>query len=183
MGKKRRQGAPGGSRGAPTHRKSDPGPTFSTGDRSVLRGTPRAGRVTPDPRVHRGCTWSLAIAAAAVLVYLNAFGHEFVLDDTRIIRDNLRIRSLANIPGAVSIVVLGHCRGAVSLPPAGPRDLRLQLRGAWPLDTGFTAVNVALHAAVSVLLFALVRTPGSNHGRSPAWRGSRLPSIPCTRRP
>ena len=34
----------------------------------------------------------------AILCYLNAFGNEFVLDDTRIIRDNVRIRALANVP-------------------------------------------------------------------------------------
>src|SRR4051794_25447993 len=101
MVKKRRQGALGGSRGAPTHRKSDPGPTFSSGDRSDVRGRPKDGASGPGPtRSHRDpeFLWILAVAAAAVLVYLNAFGHEFVLDDTRIIRDNLRIRSLGNIP-------------------------------------------------------------------------------------
>src|SRR6185295_18476820 len=98
MGKKRRQGAPEGSRGAPTHRKSDPGPTFSSGDRSVVRGAPKGGASDPGRARSQELYWSLAIAAAAVLVYLNAFGHEFVLDDTRIIRDNVRIRSFANIP-------------------------------------------------------------------------------------
>ena len=42
---------------------------------------------------------AFAVALAAVIVYLNAFGNEFVLDDTRIIRDNVRIRSLASVPG------------------------------------------------------------------------------------
>src|SRR5438477_12481068 len=42
--------------------------------------------------------WATAIGLSAVVVYLNAIGNEFVLDDTRIIAENLRIRSLSNIP-------------------------------------------------------------------------------------
>jgi len=98
------------------------------------------------------------VAAAAVLVYLNAFGHEFVLDDTRIIRDNLRIRSLGNIPELFGTSYWGIA-GAQSLYRPlvlATYALNYALQG---LSTnGFTAVNVGLHAAVSVLLFALVRS-------------------------
>ena len=42
--------------------------------------------------------WALAVAVSAVVCYVNAVGNDFVLDDTRLIRDNLRIRSLADTP-------------------------------------------------------------------------------------
>ena len=183
MGKKRRQGAPGGSRGAPTHRKSDPGPTFSSGDRSVLRGTPKGGASDPGPARSQGLYWSLAIAAAAVLVYLNAFGHEFVLDDTRIIRDNVRIRSLANIPELFRSSYWGIA-GAQSLyRPLALVTYAFNYAAHGLSTSGFTAVNVALHAAVSVPALRARPHAWEQHGRSPASRGLRLPSIPCTRKP
>ncbi len=102
--------------------------------------------------------WILAIAAAAFLVYLNAFGHDFVLDDTRIIGDNLRIRSLGNIPELFRSSYWGIA-GAQSLyRPLVVASYALNYAVHGLSTYGFTAVNVAIHAAVSVLLFALVRT-------------------------
>src|SRR6266852_4587128 len=49
-------------------------------------------------RGRAGIYWALAVGLSAVIVYLNALGNDFVLDDIRLIRDNLRIRSLANVP-------------------------------------------------------------------------------------
>ncbi len=93
---------------------------------------------------------------------MNAVGNEFVLDDTRLIRDNLRIRSLANIP---------HLFASSYWDVAGPQALyrplvlvsyaiQYAMHGLSP--AGYTIVNIALHAAVSVLLFALVRAIGGS---------------------
>jgi tetratricopeptide (TPR) repeat protein len=106
--------------------------------------------------------WALAIGLTAIACYVNAVGNEFVLDDTRLIRDNLRIRSLANIP---------HLFTSPYWDVAGPQALyrplvlvsyaiQYAMHGLSP--AGYSIVNIALHAAVSVLLFALVRGIGGS---------------------
>jgi protein O-mannosyl-transferase len=106
--------------------------------------------------------WAVAVGLAAVVPYLNAVGNEFVLDDTRLIRDNLRIRSLANIP---------HLFASPYWDVEGPQALYRPLvlasyavnyavHGLSP--AGYSIVNVTLHAAVSLLLFALVRRIGGS---------------------
>jgi protein O-mannosyl-transferase len=106
--------------------------------------------------------WALAIAVSAAVCYVNAVGNDFVLDDTRLIRDNLRIRSLAGIP---------HLFASSYWDVAGSQALyrplvlvsyaiNYAIHGLSP--AGYTAVNIALHAAVSLLLFALVRSIGGS---------------------
>jgi tetratricopeptide (TPR) repeat protein len=104
--------------------------------------------------------WALAVGLSAVIVYLNALGNDFVLDDIALIRDNVRIRSLANVPHLFVSSYWG-----VNGPQALFRPLVLATYAlnyaVHGLSTyGFTAVNIALHAAVSLLLFALVRGIG-----------------------
>ena len=106
--------------------------------------------------------WALAVGVSAIVVYLNAPGSEFVLDDTRLIRDNLRIRSLANVPG-----FFASSYWDLEGPQALYRPLVLASYAAnyavHGLSTyGYTAVNIVLHAAVSILLFALVRGLGGS---------------------
>jgi protein O-mannosyl-transferase len=98
----------------------------------------------------------------AILCYVNAVGNEFVLDDTRLIRDNLRIRTLANVPH-----LFASSYWDLSGPQALYRPLVLvsyafnyAIHGLSP--SGYTVVNIALHAAVSLLLFALVRAIGGS---------------------
>ena len=50
---------------------------------------------------------ALGVALSAVVVYLNAFGNDFVLDDIGLIRDNLRIRSLATSSALFRILATG----------------------------------------------------------------------------
>jgi tetratricopeptide (TPR) repeat protein len=109
-----------------------------------------------------GIYWALAVGVSAVVVYLNALGNDFVLDDTRLVRDNLRIRSLANIP---------HLFVSSYWDVIGPQALYRPLvlatyavnYAVHGLSTyGYTAVNIALHSAVSLLLFALVRGIGGS---------------------
>ena len=103
-----------------------------------------------------------AVALAAVIVYLNAFGNEFVLDDTRIIRDNVRIRSLANVPGlfASSYWDLEGTNALYRPMVLASYAANYAMHGV--STYGYTAVNIALHAAVSLLLFALVRSIGGS---------------------
>jgi tetratricopeptide (TPR) repeat protein len=106
--------------------------------------------------------WALAVAAAAVLCYVNAVGSDFVLDDTRLIRDNVRIRSLADVP---------HLFATSYWDVAGPQALyRPLVLVSYAINyavhalspAGYTAVNIGLHAAVSLLLFLLVRGIGGS---------------------
>ena len=106
--------------------------------------------------------WALAVGVSAVLCYVNAVGNDFVLDDTRLIRDNPRIRSLANVPN-----LFATSYWDVAGPQALYRPLVLvsyainyAIHGLSP--GGYTVVNVALHAGVSLLLFALVRAIGGS---------------------
>jgi tetratricopeptide (TPR) repeat protein len=106
--------------------------------------------------------WALAVGVSAVLCYVNAVGNDFVLDDARLIRDNLRIRSLANVPN-----LFATSYWDVAGPQALYRPLVLvsyavnyAINGLSP--GGYTVVNIALHAGVSLLLFALVRAIGGS---------------------
>jgi tetratricopeptide (TPR) repeat protein len=106
--------------------------------------------------------WPLAVGLCAVVVYLNAPGNEFVLDDLRQIRDNLRIRSLANIPGlfASSYWDLEGAQALYRPLVLATYAVNYAAHGLSPW--GYTAVNIALHAAVSILLFAVVRAIGGS---------------------
>ena len=119
---------------------------------------------TPSPprRGRSELLWALAVVLAAVLVYLNAIGNEFVLDDTRIIRDNVRIRSLAGVPGLFTSSYWGTegTQGLYRPLVLVSYALNYALHG---LSTaGYAIVNIALHAAVSLLLFLLVRNIGGS---------------------
>ena len=106
--------------------------------------------------------WAVAVGLLAVIVYLNALGNEFVLDDTRLIRDNVRIRSLANVPELFTSSYW-DLEGTQSLYRPlvlASYALNYAVHGLAP--SGYTAVNIALHAAVSMLLFTLVRGIGGS---------------------
>jgi tetratricopeptide (TPR) repeat protein len=106
--------------------------------------------------------WALAVALSAIVVYLNAFGNDFVLDDTRLIRDNLRIRSLANIPSlfASSYWDLEGTQGLYRPLVLASYAVNYAMHGL--STSGYTALNIALHAAVSLLVFTLVRGIGGS---------------------
>jgi tetratricopeptide (TPR) repeat protein len=105
---------------------------------------------------------ALAVALAAALVYLNAFGNGFVLDDIQLIRDNVRIRSLANIPGFFT-APYWDVEGAQALyRPLVLATYAVNYAANGLSTYGYTAVNVVLHVAVSLLLFGLVRSIGGS---------------------
>jgi protein O-mannosyl-transferase len=126
-------------------------PRPADGSRGIAKGRPRTALY-----------WALAVGLAATVVYLNALGNDFVLDDIRLIRDNVRIRSLANIP---HFFVSSYWE--IAGPQALYRPLVLVSYAANYAISGlssssYAAVNIALHAAVSLLLFALIRTMGGS---------------------
>src|SRR4026209_529210 len=116
--------------------------------RAKMHGS--SGPPASRPRAAR--YWALAVGLSAVLVYLNAFGHDFVLDDTRIIQDNVRIRSIANIPALFASSYWGQGgTNALYRPLAlATYAVNYALHGLW--TPGYAAANVALHASVSLLL-------------------------------
>ena len=114
------------------------------------------------PPSRAALVWAIAVAASAVLVYLNAFGNGFVLDDTRLVRDNVRIRSLASVPQlfASSYWGIEGAQGLYRPLALASFAVNYALHGLEP--GGYIAVNVALHAGVSLALFALVRALGGS---------------------
>lgn len=114
------------------------------------------------PRTRDELVWALGVVLAAVLVYVNAIGSEFVLDDTRIIRDNVRIRSLANVPGLFTSSYWGTEGTQGLYRPLVLVSYALNYAVHGLATPGYTAANIALHAAVSLLLFLLVRGLGGS---------------------
>jgi tetratricopeptide (TPR) repeat protein len=105
--------------------------------------------------------WVVAVGLAAVAVYLNAPGNEFVLDDIRLIHDNVRIRSLANVP-YFFVSSYWEFEGAHALyRPLVLASYAVNYAASGLSPSSYSVVNIALHAAVSVLLCALVRSLGA----------------------
>ena len=138
---------------AKSKRQKKPGPD---------RRPPSATSVASARRTRRELFWALAIVLSAVVVYLNAIGHEFVLDDTRIIRDNVRIRALANVPAlfASSYWGIEGTQGLYRPLVLASYALNYAVHGL--STSGYTVVNIVLHAAVSGLVFLLVRGIGGS---------------------
>ncbi len=106
------------------------------------------------------------VALAAILSFAPAVANNFVYDDHQIIRDNPCLDSLSNLP---AIWTTDYWRPA----PGGERvldtyrdrlyrpltlttyALNVAIHGKTP--TGFLAVNIALHALVSVLVLLVIR--------------------------
>ncbi len=116
-------------------------------------------------------------AAAGALVYVGSLSNGFALDDIPIVRDNPRIRSLANFRE----IWLSDWWAHVEQDPQGRRDrlyrpltmfsfaLNAAVGGLRPF--GFHLVNVLLHAAVCWLVWRLVylllRSPGVRERAGP----------------
>jgi tetratricopeptide (TPR) repeat protein len=106
--------------------------------------------------------WALAVGLCAVAVYLNALGSDFVLDDVRLIRDNVRIRSLANVPHLFASSYWGTQGAQALYRPLVLATYAVNYAMHGLSTYWYTAFNIALHAAVSMLLFALVRAIGGS---------------------
>jgi hypothetical protein len=120
-------------------------------------------RATPAPTARRLTAGAVAlVVVAALLPYLNAFGNEFVRDDEVVIRDNLRLRSLAGLAEALTsnywgdVVADASWRPLVTASWAGNHALT----GLW--TPAFKTVDLALHAGVCLALASLALSWGAS---------------------
>ncbi len=96
---------------------------------------------------HPAVAW-VAIPLASLLAYANSFRCEFVFDDWPCIRDNPLIRDLGNFgPGGA---------GYADHRWVGYLSFALNYAAGGLGVTGFHAVNLAIHAANALLVYALV---------------------------
>ena len=120
-------------------------------------GTPPAGRRTWEPVLA-----PLGILLLGLLAYGNSLHGPFVFDDIRQIRDNPSLRDLA-----------GSLRGGFGSPPSryvGYLTFALNHRVGGLDVFGYHVVNLAIHLAVSLLVYRLVQLLF----RTPVARASRL---------
>jgi len=103
----------------------------------------------------------LVVALAAALAYANAFGNQFVYDDILVIRDNPRIRSLGNVPGFFASSYWGRAGALALYRPLVVTSYALNFAIGGLSTYGYTAVNIALHAGASVLVFVLAADLGA----------------------
>ncbi len=120
----------------------------------------------PDPgRARRSERWiTAALLLAAILPALPAFGTPFLRDAEVVIRDNVALRSL---DGALSAAADNYWGDHVECGLWRPLPLlsyaaNHAVGGLEP--DGYTAVDVALHALVVVLLFRFARQLGASTG-------------------
>ena len=111
----------------------------------------RGGAPGEAPRLGR--RWSLALFLLAVLTYLNGLPAGFTYDDNLIIRDNARLSS----PSKVDEIFSTHYFGGSMAIGTAYRPLVLLSYAVQRWVHGnqaplFRAVNVALHAATTLLL-------------------------------
>lgn len=103
-----------------------------------------------------------ALAVLGLFAYSNALGGAFVFDDVRQVRDNPLVRDLANFLPGRYLGLPGRYVGYLTFA------LNYRLGGVAP--AGYHLVNVLVHVANALLLFALVRLAF----RTPRLRGSTL---------
>ena len=102
------------------------------------------------------------VVLAALLPYLNSFGHDFVRDDEVIIRDNLGLRSLPALWDALRGNYWGAAAADGQWRPLALLSWALNY-AAGGLDTlGFTVVDLAIHAGVCLVLLRLARALGAS---------------------
>jgi tetratricopeptide (TPR) repeat protein len=110
--------------------------------------------------------WPALVALAAVVVYLNTLGNGFALDDVGVVRDNPHLRSLGSLPRLFFLPywpdAQGHAAGLYRPVTLASFAVNRVLTGSGP--AGFHAVNVALHAIVSVLAWFAFRRAGVYYG-------------------
>jgi tetratricopeptide (TPR) repeat protein len=109
-----------------------------------------------------GQAWPwITIVLLTAIAYSNSLYAPFLFDDNSSIVDNESIRNLADLPTVFRALKDGHTvqgRPLLNLTLAS----NYAIHGAWP--PGFRLVNIMLHAASGLLLFALVRET-LRHGR------------------
>jgi tetratricopeptide (TPR) repeat protein len=101
---------------------------------------------------------ALGVALLALATYANALVNGFAQDDSRLIEDNLQIRSLWNLPGLFAIDLFqGAYPAALYYRPLVLASFALEYAIAGPVPAIYHLTNILLHALVCVLLYVLVR--------------------------
>lgn len=109
------------------------------------------------------------LVAAAVLVYSNALGGQFLFDDPKQIVNNPGLRSWSNVLRAFTTDLWSFQRGTLAndVPPPYYRPLftaymtlGYHLFGLW--EPGWHLMSLAVHAAATVLVFYLLKRLGGN---------------------
>ena len=98
-----------------------------------------------------------ALGVLAIAVYANAPANGFALDDEFIVLRNERVHGAEHLPDAITSPYWPESPARIAMYrpiTVATYALEWELWGARP--TGYHAVNVLLHAAVTVLLFALL---------------------------
>ena len=105
----------------------------------------------------------MAIAAAAV--FANSLNNGFALDDLPLVRDNPAIRSLESLPLHWTEPYWGAGDASAGLyRPLTLSSFTLNRAIFGPAATGYHAVNVALHVAVSLLVWCTARAISGRPG-------------------
>src|SRR6476646_8186351 len=101
------------------------------------------------------------LVAACVLTYANGINGGFTYDDKAIVRDNPRIRAPASLAKIFTTSYFGTPRGTGSVyRPVLLVSYAVQWWIHGKQAIGFHAVNILLHAAVTLLLAALFLRAG-----------------------
>src|SRR5262245_37980695 len=131
----------------------------------TLPATKRARAQPPrsHPPASRQHFWILAagVAVLAILVHANALGNGFVFDDLPIIRDNPRIRDLAQVPALYGEDYWGMWGEQGLYRPFVLTTYALNYAVGKLEPRGYIAVNLVLHALASVLVLGLARSLGA----------------------
>lgn len=111
------------------------------------------------PMRNRPVVYSIIIAAIAMVTYLNTVDGDFVYDDIPIIKENLLIRELANIPTFFKMNYWGGNREFRDKKLYRPFTiltyaLNYAVHNYW--SPGYHLVNIVLHAIVCVTLYNLI---------------------------
>ena len=113
-------------------------------------------------RTARAAPLTLALVVlAAVLPYLNAFGHAFVRDDEVIIRDNAGLRSLGGLREALLSNYWGEAAADAQWRPLALLSWALNYAAGGLATAGYTAVDLAIHAGVCLALLHLALSLGA----------------------
>jgi Flp pilus assembly protein TadD len=146
-------------------------------NRKHARGAAHSAASAPDAPEAEGAALAFGegrvvflLAAVSALVYANSLGGQFVVDDPKQIVNNPALRSWGNVLRAFTTDVWSFQRAgsiAGEVPPPYYRPLftayttfGYQLFGLWP--QGWHLLSVAVHAAVTVLVYRLVKRVGGS---------------------
>jgi len=110
--------------------------------------------------------WPALVGVIAAAVHVNTLGNGYALDDVGIVRDNPSLRSVAGIP---RLFVMPYWPDASGTASGLYRPVTLSTfavdRAIFGSDpAGAHAVNVAVHALVSILAWFAARRVGSHYG-------------------